>query len=84
MEIRRLSNLGKFKKRDGWIVLSRETFEAVGLLDRRHRSQVVRRLISWGWLETRGEKGQGLEYRLPPDWAKAKAEVIELALKRAG
>jgi hypothetical protein len=84
MEIRRLSNLRKFKKRDGWIVLSRETFEAVGLLDRQHRSQVVRRLVSWGWLETRGEKGQGLEYRVPPDWAKAKPEVIELALKQAG
>jgi hypothetical protein len=82
LEMMRLSGTRWAKRRGGWISLNEETLTAIDLTDKSTRYRAVRRLLTLGWLELRGAAGRKPEYRLNPDWAESKAEVIDLAAAR--
>jgi hypothetical protein len=84
MEIQRLSGLRRIKARDGWISLTQELLERTGLIIRGRRHRALKRLMDTGSLELRrlNTYGNKVEYRLNPNWAKPKAEVVDLAAVR--
>lgn len=84
MEVRRVAGQTRIKARGGWLSLDRISWERVHLTDRSARCRAVNRTRSLGWLEIRGKAGSKLEYRVPPDWARPRAKVIDLALSREG
>jgi hypothetical protein len=79
LEVRRIAGQARVKAKGGWVSLDRISLERVGLANRFARYRAVQRLQALGWLEVRGDAGSKLEYRVPPNWAKPKAEVIDLA-----
>jgi hypothetical protein len=82
LDLKRQAGLRSTKKRDGWTPFDQERFAAIGLADRRTRHWFVKRLLARAWIEVRSRHGRRLEYRLNPNWAKAKAEVVDLAAVR--
>ena len=83
-EMQRLSGLRRYKQRDGWMPLTQEILERVGLLDEDRRYRVLRQVRADGVLEVRrlNTYGNKVEYRLNPAWAKPKAGVVDLAAVR--
>jgi hypothetical protein len=79
LELIRQSGLETIKKRDGWVLFSDNNLEIVGLTDKYVRHRAACRLASIGWIEIKAISQHKLQYRLNPDWAKPKAEVINLA-----
>jgi hypothetical protein len=82
LELLRVAGLRSTKKRDGWTPFDLERFEAIGLTDKRVRYRAVRRLLAHDVIEVRQLYGLRFEYRLNPNWAKPKAEVVDLAAQR--
>jgi hypothetical protein len=84
MEMQRLSGQRRYKKRDGWMVLTHEILERVGLLNKQRRYRVLQRTRAADVVESRrlNAYGNKVEYRLNPNWAKPKAEVVDLAAMR--
>jgi hypothetical protein len=82
LELIRQSGLKTVMKRDSWVLFSDSNLEIIGLVDRHARHHATRRLVTLGWIETKAIPGHKLQYRLNPDWAKPKAEVVDLASRR--
>jgi hypothetical protein len=82
LDIIRLSGTRWVRQRDGWLLLNEATLNELGLIDKRARCRTVKRLVVLGFIEVRGNPGGRLEYRLKADWAKPKAEVVDLAAVR--
>jgi hypothetical protein len=82
LELKRQAGLRSTKARDGWPVLDQKRFEAIGLGDKHIRYRVGRWLLARNMIEVRSRPGCRLEYRLNPNWAKPKAEVVNLAAVR--
>jgi hypothetical protein len=82
LELLRTSRLRSTKQRDGWTAIDQERLEPIDLTDRRFRHRVVQYLADCGMIEVRSRPGCKLEYRLKPDWAKPRAEVVDLATVR--
>jgi hypothetical protein len=82
LELRRLAGLRSTRNREGWGSIDQGRFEAIGLSDKFWRSHVVAKLRDLGVIETRGSPGSKLEYRLNPNCAKPRAEVVDLATRR--
>jgi hypothetical protein len=72
------------QRRDGWIVFDRDMRIILGLVARSTCSEAVKRLTDLNFLETRGTPGSRLECRLNPNWAKPKAEIVDLATRKEG
>ena len=82
LELIRQSGLETVRKRDGWVLLSDDNLEAIGLTDKDACYRAARRLVADGLIETKAVPGHKLQYRLNPNWSKPKAEVIDLAARR--
>jgi hypothetical protein len=78
----RLSGTRWVIRRKGWITFDRDACQQLGLVDGDIFYRAARRLKALDILESRGKPGARLEYRLNPNWAKPKAEVIDLAAAR--
>jgi hypothetical protein len=84
LEIKRLSGLRRFKRRDGWMPLTQELLERTNCANRFRRYRALKRLMATGVMEIRrlNTFGNKAEFRINPDWAKPKAEVVDLATAR--
>jgi hypothetical protein len=84
LELQRLSGQRRYKGCDGWVSLTQELLERVGLLNKDRRYKAMRRVQAAGIMEVRrlNTYGNKLEYRLNPDWVKPKAEVVDLTAVR--
>ena len=83
LELIRQSGLQTVSKRGGWVLFSDDNLEAIGLIDRKLRHRASHRLASEGFIEIRTNIGRHkAQYRLNPNWAKPKAEIVDLATRR--
>jgi hypothetical protein len=74
----------RVQRREGWIRFTQDLVERTGIADKKRRYRVLCRLRAMGVFEVRrlNASGNKVEYRLDPNWAKPRAEVIELAAVR--
>jgi hypothetical protein len=77
LELVRRHRLAVVRRQDGWGTITGKRLEAIGLADKDVHYRAVKRLISRGVIEVRSHYGRKLEYRLNPNWAKQKAEVVD-------
>jgi hypothetical protein len=83
LELIRQSGLQTVSKRGGWVLFSDDNLQAIGLIDRKLRHRASHRLASEGFIEIRTNIGRHkAQYRLNPNWAKPKAEIVDLATRR--
>jgi hypothetical protein len=82
LELIRQSGLETVRKRDGWVSFSNGSLEIVGLADKYVRHRAARRLVAAGYIETSVIGRHKSQYRLNPNWAKPKAEVVDLDVRR--
>ena len=82
LELIRQSGLETVRKRDGWVLFSDDNLEIVDLADKQVRYRAARRLVAAGYIETRVVGRHKSQYRLNPNWAKPKAEVVDLTARR--
>lgn len=64
--------------RKGWIFFDQAARSVLGLTEKSVHCRAAKKLAVAGMIETRYAPGSLLEYRLNPNWAKPKAEVISL------
>ena len=82
LELVRMHRLLSVRRQDGWSTIIGKRLEAIGLVGKDVHYRAVKRLLARGVIEVRSLYGRKLEYRLNPDWAKPKAEMVNLAAVR--
>jgi hypothetical protein len=82
LEAMRTAGLRSTLRQDGWGQVERKRLTVMGIANRDAHYRAARRLQALGVIEIRSRPGCKLEYRLNPNWAKPKAEVVDLAAMR--